>query len=197
MRIISGARRGRRLVEWEETGIRPMRDFVRSALFNILTDFVSGANFLDLFCGTGSVGLEALSRGARTCTFIDRSRDACGIVRRNLDFLDFLSVGEVIEEDCLEAVDRLARLGRRYDLVFIGPPYYHGLVPKTLECLGDGRLLSPDPVVIAEIHHTESAGNRYGVLTLVDERRYGDNLLYFYRPSSADGCEDGTGGDSA
>jgi 16S rRNA (guanine966-N2)-methyltransferase len=185
MRIIGGGRRGRRLVEWNESGIRPMRDFVRSALFNIIDDFVDGADFLDLYCGTGSVGLEALSRGARRCTFVDRSNEACCIVRRNLDLLDFLSAGEVIESDSIEAVDHLTRLGRRFDLVFVGPPYFQESVPRTLERLADGRLLAADPVVIAEIHQTETVADRYGILESVDLRRYGDNLLCFFRPSPA------------
>jgi len=79
MRIIAGSRRGHKLVDWEESGIRPMRDFVRSALFSILAELVPDAAFLDLYSGTGSVGLEALSRGARSCTFVDASAAACAI----------------------------------------------------------------------------------------------------------------------
>ncbi len=183
MRIIGGERRGRKLVEWEDPAIRPMRDFVRTAMFNILSDFVPDAAFLDLFCGTGSVGLEALSRGARSCTFVDRSSDACGIVRRNLDLLDFLAHGDVVQSDAIQAVESLRRLGRRYDLVFVGPPYFKSLVPHALEALGDASLLGSDPVVVAEIHHTESIAESYGALALVDRRRYGDNQLWFYRPA--------------
>ena len=183
MRIISGERRGRKLVEWEDSTIRPMRDFVRSALFNILSDFVPDAAFLDLFCGTGSVGLEALSRGARSCTFVDQSADACGIVRRNLDLLDFLTRGDVVQSDAIQAVELLGRLGRRYDLVFVGPPYYRELVPRALEALGGSALLTDDPVVAAEIHATEAISEAYGKLALVDRRRYGDNQLWFYRPA--------------
>lgn len=181
MRIIAGERRGRKLVAWEDEAIRPMRDFVRSAMFNILSDFVVDASFLDLFCGTGSVGLEALSRGARACTFVDRSADACGIVRRNLDLLDFLTRGDVFTSDALDAIGALERLGRRYDLVFVGPPYYQGLVPRALAALGESHLLSSDPVVVAEIHATETIGETYGTLDLVDRRRYGDNQLWFFR----------------
>ena len=181
MRIIGGSHRGRKLVEWEESRIRPMRDFVRSALFNILSDIVPGAAFLDLYSGTGSVGLEALSRGARSCTFVDASAQACAIVRRNLDALDLLATGQVFEGDSLVVIDELKRRGRRFDVVFIGPPYYRELVPTTLGALGDGQLLSDDPVVVGEIHQTEQAGEAYGVLSLVDARRYGDNRLLFYR----------------
>ncbi len=193
MRIIAGERRGRKLVEWDDAAIRPMRDFVRSALFNILSDFVHDAAFLDLFCGTGSVGLEALSRGARSCTFVDQSADACGIVRRNLDLLDFLARGDVVQSDALHAIDSLARLGRRYDLAFVGPPYYKGLVARALEALGASSLLSDDPVVVAEIHSTETIAEVYGLLVLVDRRRYGDNQLWFYRPSEGDTTTKGDG----
>jgi 16S rRNA (guanine966-N2)-methyltransferase len=191
VRIIGGNRRGRKLVDWEETGIRPMRDFVRSALFNILCDFVPDAEFLDLFCGTGSVGLEALSRGAKSCVFVDRAPGACGIVRRNLERLDFLDQGRVMEGDALDMIDDLARKGRKFDLVFVGPPYYHELVPQALAALSTGRLLTDDFVVIAEIHRSETADDAYGVLQRVDTRRYGDNQLLFYR--RADGEEPGHG----
>lgn len=192
MRIIGGERRGRKLVEWEDASIRPMRDFVRSALYNILSDFVPGASFLDLYCGTGSVGLEALSRGAESCTFVDRSPDACAIVRRNLDLLDFLPRAEVIQGDALDMLDGLRRHGRRFDLAFVGPPYYQGLVSRALEALGDGALLAEDPVVVAEIHSTESIDDAYGRLSRVDRRRYGDNQLWFYR--TAGGPEPATAG---
>jgi 16S rRNA (guanine966-N2)-methyltransferase len=181
VRIIGGSRRGRKLVEWEATGIRPMRDFVRSALFNIVRDFVRDSDFLDLYCGTGSVGLEALSRGAASCLFVDRSSEACGIVRRNLEALDLLSEGRVLEENVLIAIDELTRLGRRFDMVFVGPPYFHELVPATLERLSNAPVLAEDFVVVAEIHHTESAAMAYGSLVQVDARRYGDNRLLFYR----------------
>jgi 16S rRNA (guanine966-N2)-methyltransferase len=181
VRIIGGSRRGRKLVDWEETGIRPMRDFVRSALFSILDDFIPEAVFLDLFSGTGSVGLEALSRGAASCLFVDRSPGSCGIARRNLEALDFLTEGRVMESDAIDMVGELARRGRRFDIVFVGPPYYHELVPATLSALADGRILSADFVVVAEIHHTETAQESVGILQRVDIRRYGDNQLLFYR----------------
>ncbi len=193
MRIIGGEKRGRRLVEWEESGIRPMRDFVRTALFNILEDFVPDAAFLDLFCGTGSVGLEALSRGAAQCTFVDRSREACAIVRRNLDSLDLMTRGEVIVGDVLDVLERFSRHARIYDLVFVGPPYYQSLVPCTLERLADGRILGQDAVVIAEVHASEGTEAQYGTLALVDQRRYGDNRLIFYRTTGGKAQGEGDG----
>lgn len=163
-----------------------MRDFVRSALFSILNDFIPGASFLDLFSGTGSVGLEALSRGAASCMFVDLSPGSCGIARRNLEALDFLTEGRVLQGDAIAMIGELARRGRRFDVVFIGPPYYQELVPAALDELADGKILSEDFVVVAEIHQTECATDAVGVLERVDTRRYGDNQLLFYR--RADGA---------
>ena len=186
VRIIGGSRKGRKLVAWEQQGIRPMRDFVRSALFSILNEFVPDAAFLDLCCGTGSVGLEALSRGAASCMFVDLSPDSCGIARRNLESLDFLTEGRVLEGDAVAMIDELGRRARRFDIVFVGPPYYQELVPSILTALADGRVLADDFVVVAEIHHKETAANAYGVLERVNVRRYGDNQLLFYRRGTSD-----------
>ncbi|MBN1859545.1 16S rRNA (guanine(966)-N(2))-methyltransferase RsmD [Candidatus Bipolaricaulota bacterium] len=181
MRIIGGSRKGRRLVPWEDTGIRPMRDFVRSALYSILYEFVPDARFLDLFAGTGSVGLEALSRGADSCVFVDASEYACGIVRRNLEMLGLMERGQVLCMDYEDAIDHLARRGRRFDLVFIGPPYGKGLAAAAVERVAAGRPFGLDPVVVAEVRKGEPLPESSGDLVRVDRRKYGDNELHFYR----------------
>ncbi len=181
MRITGGIRRGQKLVSWDETGIRPMRDFVRTALFNILGDLLPGACFLDLFCGTGSVGLEALSRDAEACVFIDSSAGACSITRRNLDALGFLDRGKVIQADFAEGIDRLKRRGRTFDLVFAGPPYGKGLAEAALQLLGEERLVAADALVVTEVYKKETVASVYGRLIRIEERIYGDNMLVFYR----------------
>ncbi len=183
MRIISGSRRGHRLVEWEESGIRPMRDFVRSALFNILADLVIDARFLDLFCGTGSVGLEALSRGAWEATFVDRSRKACSIVRRNLDSLGFLDQGSVLQRDYAAGIDHLERRGKRYDLIFVGPPYDKGLAEAALQSIVEHAILAKNGLIITEVRNKTHLDDRYGPLERFDKRIYGDNVLDFYASS--------------
>jgi len=189
MRIISGSRKGRKLVDWEETGIRPMRDFVRTALFNIISELVPDARFLDLFCGTGSVGLEALSRGARECVFVDSSPAACAVTRRNLGSLGLISRAQVIQSDYLAGIDRLARRGRKFDLVFVGPPYGKGLAAAALSRLGEGDVLAEGGLVVTEVYKKEGLSPNYGVLSRIDSRTYGDNTLHFY----AVGAEQGMG----
>lgn len=190
MRITGGSKRGQHLVSWEEAEIRPMRDFVRTALFNILTDFVPGARFLDLFCGTGSVGLEALSRGAADCVFVDSSSQACAITRRNLDLLGFLNLGKVIQADYAEGIEYLQRRGRRFDLIFVGPPYGKGLADAALNLIGGSRLFHGETVIVSEVYKKESLSPAYGELYSVDRRLYGDNGLHFYRPSEAPGSSE-------
>jgi len=180
VRIISGSKRGHRLVEWEESGIRPMRDFVRSALFNILGDLVADSHFLDLFCGTGSVGLEALSRGAAEVTFVDKSPGACGIVRRNLDLLGFVDQGNVLQRDYAEGIDHLERRGRRYELIFLGPPYDKGLADSALRIMVEHPILTADGLIVSEVRNKTRLDERYGPLERVDRRIYGDNVLDFY-----------------
>jgi 16S rRNA (guanine966-N2)-methyltransferase len=184
MRIIGGSSRGRKLVEWQAAGIRPMRDFVRTALFNIIGETILEARFLDLFCGTGSVGLEALSRGAREVTFIDQSADACGIVRRNLDQLGFLDRARVLHVDYVEGIDYLERRGKKFDLVFVGPPYDKGLADAALRLFSERSILDPDAVVITEVRNKTTLDQQYGLLKQIDKRVYGDNVLDFYRATT-------------
>ena len=157
-----------------------MRDFVRSALFSILGDLVVNSHFLDLFCGTGSVGLEALSRGAAEVTFVDHSPRACGIVRRNLDLLGFLDVGGVLQLDYKAAIDHLQRRGKRYDLIFVGPPYDKGLADAALRTMAEGAILMANGFIITEVRNKTHLDDKYRLLERIDERVYGDNVLSFY-----------------
>jgi 16S rRNA (guanine(966)-N(2))-methyltransferase RsmD len=189
VRIIGGERKGHRLVEWHAAGIRPLRDRVRAALFDILGELVRDAEFLDLFAGTGAVGLEALSRGARRATFVDSSGKAIRIIRANLKKLGYGKRAEVIRDDALEAIRKLWRRGRRFDLIFMGAPYSQGLTQEALKLLAHYNLLREGGVLVAEIHKSETLAPRYGDLMQIQDRDYGDSRLVFYefvvRESSA------------
>ncbi len=180
MRIIGGERKGHKLVEWHAAGIRPLRDRVRAALFDTLGHLVVGAEFLDLFAGTGAVGLEALSRGARRAIFVDSSPKAISIIRANLKKLRYEDRAEVIRADALEAIRRFHKRGRRFDLIFMGAPYSRGLTQEALRTIAAYPILRPGGVLIAEIHKSEELKERYGDLELIQDRDYGDSRLLFY-----------------
>ena len=129
MRVITGSARGRRLKTPETYDIRPTTDNVKEALFNILQFDVEGRRVLDLFAGTGQLGIEALSRGAKSAVFVDADRDAVRIVRENLKLCGLSA--EVRQQDALS----LLRQGGVYDLIFVDPPYDAGLYRPVLETI--------------------------------------------------------------
>jgi len=160
-----------------------MRDQVRAGLFAIIQDFIPGSRFLDLFAGTGSVGIEALSRGAKSCVFVDNLPEAVRLIKQNLAALGLTAQAKVYQLDVFAALERLYRRGRRFDLIFIGPPYGQGLVGPTLARIAELGLLEPGGLAIAEVFKKEQAElqERYGLLQLIRERRYGDNLIVIYQ----------------
>jgi len=181
VRIIGGEKRGHRLAEWHGAGIRPLRDRVRTALFDILGEGVVGAEFLDLFAGTGAVGLEALSRGARRATFVDSSGKAVRIIRENIRRLGYQARAEVIQADALEAIRWLARRGRRFHLAFLGAPYASDLALRAAAALGAFPPLWPGALVVVEAFHKTEPPGSYGGLRLESVRDYGETRLAFYR----------------
>lgn len=181
MRIIGGEKRGHRLAEWHGAGIRPLRDRVRTSLFDILGEDVTGAEFLDLFAGTGAVGLEALSRGAKAATFVDFSAKAIRIIRENLRRLGYQGRATVIKADALEAIRHLARRGKKFDIAFVGAPYATDLALRAARALGAFSPLSPGALVVVECFHKTEPGEAYGRLALESVRDYGETRLAFYR----------------
>jgi len=179
MRITGGNLSGRQLLNPATRATRPMRDAVRLALFSILGSGVEGKRFLDLFAGTGAVGIEALSRGALSSTFVENGQAALSILGQNLEALGLLGESAVLDCDVFLALEQLA-LQAPFELVFVGPPYGHGLAQKTLQALAETPLLSPEAVVVVEVFHKEELAPCCATLVEQDTRRYGDNKLAFF-----------------
>jgi len=181
VRIIGGERRGQKLAQWQGLRIRPLRDRVRTALFDVLSDVLPGAQFLDLFAGTGAVGLEALSRGARWATFVESAPRAVRLVRENIDRLDYRSRAEVLFQDARAAVRELARRGKAFDLCFIGAPYGTDLGHTALADLALYSPLRDEAIVVLEVHHKAALPRAQGALQLDSARTYGETRLGYYR----------------
>jgi len=181
VRIGAGEYRGRELAGPRGRDIRPLRERVRLALFDTLCEVVPEARFLDLFAGTGAVGLEALSRGAAHAVFTDVSSQALRLIRENIHRLGCAARAEVIAGDVFTVVRGLVRKGRRFDLVFIGAPYGSGLAARTAQVLAELRPLAPGAMVVAESFHKEPIADEYGCLRLERRREYGETRLSFYR----------------
>jgi len=178
MRIIAGRYRGHPIAAPAGRTARPTTDRVREALFSILGSRVEDAAVLDLFAGSGALGLEALSRGAARAVFVDGSARALAALRRNIQRLD-VRTARVLRGRVAEILPRLARDGEAFDLVFLDPPYGKGLAGETLARLGRGDLLRPGARLVAE-HEANAAPPSGEGLTVQDTRRYGDTALSFY-----------------
>jgi 16S rRNA (guanine966-N2)-methyltransferase len=183
MRIVAGKFKGREIHGPTSITTRPTSDRVRESLFNILAhgmvDFtIEDARVMDLFAGTGALGLEALSRGAKFCQFVEESADARGIIRKNADAFGAIGVCKIWKRDATD----LGACGPQspFDLVFADPPYGQGLGERALLALVTGQWLSAGAVVVVEESETAVVADVAG-LALVDKRIYGAACLRIYR----------------
>ena len=178
MRIVGGRLRGRALAAPKSQGIRPTADRLRESLFNILThahaDPVAGARVLDLFAGTGALGLEAVSRGAAFALFVDDGAEARALLRQNVEALGLAAVTKIFRRDATKLGP--AHPVEPFSLVFLDPPYGKGLAEKALVSAWDGGWLSPDAMLVVE----EAAETEFSVpegFAELDRRGYGDSKI--------------------
>jgi 16S rRNA (guanine(966)-N(2))-methyltransferase RsmD len=193
VRVIAGKAKGRKLRSVPGDITRPITDLVKESLFNILGGEVVDALFLDLFAGTGSVGIEALSHGARRAVFVERNRRAVETIKENLKITGLASQAEVIRDDVFRFLAREPAIppnfgGERggapkekFDLIYIAPPQYKGLWSKTLLVLDEKDFLTRGGLAIAQIYPKEYTDLELKNLDLVDQRKYGSTMLCFYR----------------
>jgi len=193
VRVIAGKAKGRKLRPVPGDVTRPITDRVKESLFNILGDEVVDALFLDLFAGTGSVGIEALSRGARRAILVERHRRAIETIKENLKITGLAAQAEVIRDDVFRFLAREPAIppkvgGERggapkekFDLIYIAPPQYQDLWAKTLLALDGRGLLAEGGLAIAQIFPKEYRNLELKNLSLVDQRKYGSTMLCFYR----------------
>jgi len=180
MRVIAGTAKGRNLKS-PKSGIRPLSNQAKEALFNILMNSVSGSAFLDLFAGTGSVGIEALSRGAMFAAFVEKNRKVANFTRENLEHTRFSDFAEVYVLDAKAAVGFFKRKDAKFDIIFVGAPYDSPDLERCLDDLGDAKILNTDAVVVAEHRNKHLLDNNFGVLVKVKESFYGDTVLTFFK----------------
>lgn len=194
MRIISGKCRGRLLrtpgLGNVNAGIRPTADRVKEALFSILGGRIRGARVLDLYAGTGALGLEALSRGADSAIFVDQGEGAIALIKKNVELCGLSERSVIIRRDLARGLSFLQEFSAvgGFDLIFLDPPYRQGLVDSFLLTLSELGLLALDGVVVGEEGAEVELAETYPGLQLADHRRYGDTAIWFYRHTQEDGA---------
>jgi 16S rRNA (guanine(966)-N(2))-methyltransferase RsmD len=179
MKVNTGSAKGKRLKAVPGTTTRPITDRTKQALFNILMDDVRDSRWLDLFGGTGAVGIEALSRGAAACVFLDVAPAAVKTIENNLRETGVTAKGKVIRQDALRYV--AGRPNATYDFVYVAPPQYQSLWSRVLTALDENiGWLHEDSTVIVQIDPSEFVSLELNNLTLGDQRSYGRTMLCFY-----------------
>ena len=174
MRVITGSARGRKLREPKDQSVRPTTDMVKEAIFSIVQFDVPGRRVLDLFAGTGQLGIEALSRGAKECVFVDNSPTSAALVRQNLEICGFQ--GTVVRGDSLEYLRRCGK----FDLVFIDPPYHAGLYKDVLDAVFSFDILSEGGIILVESMRGESMPEPLPPYTKGKTYNYGKISLTLY-----------------
>ena len=183
MRVIAGEAKGRRLFSVPGQSTRPITDRVKTSLFNILAGQVEEARFLDLFAGTGGVGIEALSRGASEAVFVERDERALATIRRNLEVTRLAAHGRVVRNDVFKFIAGYS--GEPFDIIHVAPPQYQGLWARTLCALDGSAVIGPGALIVAQIYPKEYEPLELARLALSDQRKYGSTMLCFYEVQPA------------
>ena len=177
MRIISGSRRGHKLLEFDGMDVRPTTDRVKESIFNLLQGHIAEAVCLDMFSGSGALAFEAISRGAEKAVMLDKDKRSINIIRKNANLLDFEDRCEIIQTDCLE----YAKVsGEKFDIIFLDPPYNKGFIEPALEAIVKNGLLAQDGIAVLESDDTDFASEFKG-LELIKQRKYGRTYITIYR----------------
>jgi len=181
MRVIGGIARGSRLAAPRGMATRPTADRVKEAVFNILGSRVPEASFLDLFAGSGAMGIEALSRGAACAVFVESAGQAVKTLRQNLERTGLAEGARVLNTDYIKAIHLLTAENISFSLAYIDPPYHQGLATKALARVGKNRLLALGGLALAEIASKEELAEEVGPLGKIRVATYGDTAIHIYQ----------------
>jgi len=182
MRIISGDSKGRKLATPKDLSLRPTSDRVKESIFNILRGQIEGGTVLDLFAGTGNLGIEALSRGAKEVTFVEKGKQALRLIQKNLEQFGMEERSEVLPTDANRAIEILKERGKAFDLIFMDPPYEQGLIERTLMKLNSHPIYHKDSVLVVEHHRRERLSSAVKGWNLIRQRRIGETVISLLTP---------------
>ena len=181
MRVISGTAKGHPLKAPKGMNTRPTTDRIKEALFNILGSLTVDSRVLDLFAGSGALGIEALSRGAEKAVFIEKDAIAISVIKTNLVNTKLEEFGEVYRNDINKAIQILAQKRYKFDLIFLDPPYEKDYEKASLEEIYKNNILAENGLIVVESSKKTLLPKEVGELNLFRQEKYGDTLLNFYR----------------
>ena len=180
MRIIAGKAKGRTIKTRKGTDTRPTLDRVKESLFGILDPYINDARFLDLFSGSGSIGLEALSRGAKKCVMIEKDSEALKYIIENINNLGFEDSSRAYKNDVERAVEILGKKREKFDIIFMDPPYRDEVCSKVIKAIKKAEILDEKGLIICEHHIAEKMPEELHGFKKTDERNYKTKVMTFY-----------------
>lgn len=180
IRVLGGIAKGRKLKSPLTFSTRPLLGRVKKSLFDIISEEIKGAQFLDLYAGVGSVGIEGISRGVERCVFVEKDAICVKLIKENLIKCDFKEKAEVYQRDVLNDLPYFLS-GKRFDLIFVGPPYNLNLLEKTIKIIIKIELLEENGLVIGQHHFKEVVSQKIGNLEMYRQKKYGDMRLSFFK----------------
>ncbi len=190
LRVISGKARGLKLDSPKNQDVRPTTDRVKESLFNIINPYIRESNILDLFAGTGSLGIECLSRGAKNCVFVDKSKDSINIIKSNVKKARVENESTILNVDFKDAVKRLSSQNQKFDVIFMDPPYYENMFIECLKIIDELNLLYEDGIIVVEHDTKDLFDESIGNLVKSRDKKYGNTTLTFYKLEAQNEQED-------
>ncbi|MGL4761447.1 MAG: 16S rRNA (guanine(966)-N(2))-methyltransferase RsmD [Sarcina sp.] len=181
MRIISGKARGRNILSPATMETRPTLDRIKEAIFNIIQGYIPEAVVVDVFAGTGSLGLEAASRGAKECYLVDKSPVTYPLLKKNIENLKFEDTCTSLNMDAYAALKSLNAKGKVFDLIFIDPPYLMDLIPEAMKIIDENNMLHEDGIIVSKIDATEDIYEGSENIKLFRTKKYGNTIVNLYR----------------
>ena len=178
MRVVAGSARGLKLKTIEGDSTRPTKDMVKEALFSVLTADINDSVFLDLFAGSGAIGIEALSRGAKEAYFSDINKECIEVINFNLEKARFKDKSKVFNLDYIKMLDKVSNIS--FDIIYIDPPYNKGLGVKAIEIISSYDLLKKSGIIVYETDEVEQVPDTIGTYEIFKSKKYGRNILNFY-----------------
>lgn len=178
LRVISGSARGKKLISLEGLDVRPTLDRVKESVFNMIAFDIGDASVLDLFCGSGALGIEALSRGAKRAVFVDKNADALSVTKQNLTATRLDDNAKLVQSDSIVYLQNTPDV---FDIILIDPPYQAQLYERVLQEIAERKLLAPDGIIVVESAENDPPEIPTGLFSSVREKKYGKVKIFLIK----------------
>lgn len=180
MRVISGSLKGRNIIGYNIDGTRPTMDRVKESMFGTIQNYLQDSIVLDLFAGSGNLGIEAISNGAKYCYFVDNNIEAIKVIRKNIDTFDIKPNSSILHNDYNKALDYFYNNNIKFDIIFVDPPYKYEIIEKVINKVVKYNLLNDDGIIILEFEK-DKLKDKYDYLNIIKIKKYGEKYIYIYK----------------